>query len=92
MKEYILFRVKKTPCIQDLTEYVSNMDSRKEYSKNLLYFSNVQKAEKVVTIFLIVSWFVCVVINLIFIFTHNIMDYFDHHTYLPLIGLSFIVP
>jgi len=47
MKEYILFIVKKTPCVQDLTEYISNMESRKEFSKNLLYFSNIEKAERV---------------------------------------------
>ena len=41
MKEYILFKVLKTPCVQDLTEFISNMETRKEFSKNLIYFSNV---------------------------------------------------
>jgi len=90
MKDYIEFKVLKTPCVQDLTEFISNMETRKSFSKNLIYFSNIQTAEKVVAIFLAVSWTICVIINIVFVATGNIIDYFDHHTYLPLICLSFV--
>jgi hypothetical protein len=92
MKEYILFIVKKTPCVQDLTEYISNMESRKEYSKNLLYFSNIEKAEKALVWLQGISWAVCIILNVSFVSTNNTMSYADHHTYLPLIGFSFIAP
>lgn len=91
MKEYILFKVYKTPCVQDLTEYISNMETRKSYSNNLLYFQNVQMTEKFLTIFLAVCWVACVTIDIALIYTGNLVDYFDHHMYLVLIGFSFIV-
>lgn len=68
------------------------MESRKEFSKNLLYFQNIQTAEKWITVFLGVSWVVCIVINIAYIYTDNIIDYFNHHTYLPLISFSFVAP
>ena len=40
-KEYKLFGVLKTPCIQDLSEFISNMGARKEGSMQLLYYSNI---------------------------------------------------
>jgi hypothetical protein len=62
------------------------MGTRKDFSKNILYFSNVAKAEKIVTYFLCISWAICIAINIGTIETYNIVDYFDHHTYIPLIG------
>jgi hypothetical protein len=90
MKHFIKFRVHKTPCVQDLSEFISNMKTRKEFSKNLLYFKNIQKTERVVNWFLAISWTVCVGVNIAEIATNNDIDYFDHHSYLPLIAFSFI--
>jgi energy-converting hydrogenase Eha subunit H len=92
MKQYIIFIVKKTPCVQDLTEYISNMESRKEFSKNLIYFHNQQKIEQMMSYFLGVAWATSVVINIALIVSGNTIDLFDHHTYLPLIGFTFIGP
>lgn len=92
MKEFIIFIVKKTPCVQDLTEYISNMESRKECSKNLIYFSYIQKTERIMTYFLGTAWIVSICINIGLMVTGNIMDYFDHNVYLPLIGFTFIGP
>ena len=68
------------------------MESRKEFSKNLLYFSNFEKIERVIKWFQGISWVVCIILNVSFVWTGNIMDYADHHTYLPLIGFSYIAP
>ena len=78
--------------MQDLTEFISNMETRKDYSNNILYFKNIQLTEKIVAIFLSLAWLTCITVNIIFIYTDNILDYLDHHTYLPLIGYSFMVP
>lgn len=90
MREYHLFGVLKTPCVQDLTEFISNMKTRKEFSKNLLYFKNIQKTETAVNYFLAISWFICIGINIGYIFSDRTVNYFDHNTFLPLIGFSFI--
>jgi hypothetical protein len=76
--------------VQDLSEFISNMKTRKEFSKNLIYFKNIQKTERVVNWFLAISWSVCIAINIAEILTGNDVDYFDHHTYLPLIAFSFL--
>lgn len=47
--------------------------------------------EKFLTIFLAVCWVACVTIDIALIYTGNLVDYFDHHMYLVLIGFSFIV-
>ena len=38
-----------------------------------------------------IAWAVCVVLNVSQIYTRNIADYLNHHTYLPLISLSFVL-
>lgn len=91
-KEYIIFKVLKTPCVQDLTEFISNMETRKDFAKNILYFQNINTAERIVIVFLAFGWTITAIINIVFIKTNNIVDYFDHHTYLPLIGYSFMIP
>jgi hypothetical protein len=68
------------------------MKTRKEFSKNLLYFKNIQKTELAVNWFLGISWTICLIVNLAQIFTGNDIVYFDHHTYLPLIAFSFVTP
>ncbi len=66
------------------------MKTRKEFSKNLLYFKNIQKTEKTINYFLAISWAVCVGLNAAYILTDKNVDYFDHQTYLPLISFSFV--
>ena len=89
-KEYKIFGVLKTPCIQDLSEFISNMDDRKKSTNKLLYFQNIKRAESVINCFLGIAWVVCVTLNLIYIYTGNIADYMNHNSYLPLISFSFV--
>ncbi|CDW88835.1 transmembrane protein [Stylonychia lemnae] len=91
-KEYKLFEVQTTPCVTDLTEFINNMETKKNFSKNLLYFSNAKLAEKILNFFLGFSWLICISINISFILTDRSLDYFDQNVYLTLIGYSFMVP
>ena len=68
------------------------METKKNFSKNLLYFSNVNLAEKILDIFLFFSWIVCISINIAFIVSHKSLDFFDQNVYLTLIGYSFMAP
>jgi hypothetical protein len=68
------------------------METRKEFSKNLIYFSNFQKIDRITTYCVAAAWFVCVTLNVSYIYSGNVLDYFDQNTYLPLIGFTFVVP
>jgi hypothetical protein len=66
------------------------MGARKNGSKQLLYYQNINRAETAVNWFVGIAWLVCVALNLIHIFTGNIADNMNHNTYLPLISLTFV--
>jgi hypothetical protein len=37
-KEYKIFKVMTTPCVSDITEFITQMETRKNFSKNLKYY------------------------------------------------------
>jgi hypothetical protein len=76
IKKYYFFKVKKTPCIQDLEEYImfnTNLNWRKDLTAladkgkdDLIYYSNRIWFKNGVERFYTINWIICFMLDLIY--------------------------
>ena len=104
IKKYYLFEVKKTPCIQDLAEYITfntdllheDQSSLADKDKNdLIYYNNKKRFEEAVARTSLVLWILCLLTDLAYYFIFSDvkqMKFQLSDCHLMLACLNFFIP
>jgi len=65
-REYLYFLVQNTPYLTDINSFITNIKQKEEKHSKLLYFENLKKIEKWITIYSGVCWSLVIIINFVF--------------------------
>jgi len=65
-RDYLYFLVQNTPYLTDINDFITNLKQKEDTHSKLIYFENVNRINKWITIYSGACWALVIIINFVF--------------------------